>query len=350
MPCNPLRSCLRLACVLALLVASAAAADRLQRSTWITVEGGYLPPDNWGYGVADGGFAPICYDPVENPDYSSPPDEGRDLGSPWGSAAFQVSLSHRLVVPLLAGEGALTRGNNLAVSFTGALTPVSVRLETQAALTPIAFLNVFAGGMIGTGWDIGWFNGMGLNTDGSGTAESASFRGVVSHAWVGAALQFDLAAVLPGDWHHVVLLASPKLRWAAFSGAQRGEAWMWEADAGENFNGLQFHGTLFAGYRPPLVLDTVGLLVETTQNLGYVRDLSPMNAGGWGSDFVQITLSPLAAFTLSERASLTILAQLRRERLYSEPTIFAAYFGNRSFAGSYWDLYRIAFSWSARLE
>jgi hypothetical protein len=313
------------------------------------VEGAYSPPDNWGYGVSDGGFAPITYDPVENTVFASPPDDGRDLGSTWGSAKIQALLTHRIVLPFLAGGGPLTSDNNLAFAFTGALSPVSIRLETQVTLTPIAFFNVFAGAMIGTGWDIGFVNGMGLNADGTGIAESASFQGIVHNSWVGGTLQFDLAALVPGDWTHVVAAVRPKLQYLLFSGAKRGEAWMWEADGGENFNGFQFHGTYFVGYQMPLALDTFGLLVETVQNLGYVRDLSPMGAGGWGSDHVQITLAPMLNFALSESSSLTVLFQIRRERLYSEPSLFASYYQNRSAIGTYWDFYRLAFSYSLAL-
>jgi len=321
-------------------------AEAIERSTSLTVEGAYSPADNWGYGVSDGGFAPISYDPVENTSFSSPPDEGRDLGSTWGSAKIQALLTHRLVLPFLAGAGPLTSGNNLAVSLTGALSPVSVRLETQATLTPIAFLNVFAGAMLGTGWDIGLFNGMGLNADQSGLPESASFQGFVSNLWVGGTFQFDLAAVIPGMWTHGLVMIRPKLQYAFYSGAEREQAWMWEADGGENFNGFQFHGTCFLGYQMPLVLDTAGLLVETKQNLGYVKDLSPMDSGGWGSDYVEVTLSPLLNFALSDSSSFAILFQFRRERLYSEPSIFANYFRNRSAIGTYWDFYRIALSYN----
>jgi hypothetical protein len=311
----------------------------------------YLP-DNEGFGVSDGGFAPITYDPESLPGSFTPigTDQGRDLGSTWGPAEIQLLLTHRIRVPFLVGSGALTSGNNVTFSFTGALSPVSTRLETRVNFTPIAFLDFFAGAMAGTGWDIGLFNGMGLNADGTGNPESASFQGVVTKSWIGGTFQFDLAAVVPGDWMHVVTLISPKLQYAWFSGAEKAEAWMWEADEGENFNGFMFFGTYFLGYQPPLVLDTVGLLVETEQNLGYVKDLDAEEGTDWGSEYVQITVSPVFSFTLSESSSLAVLFQFRRERLYdeSDDSIFANYFRNRNQIGTYWDFYRIAFSYGLR--
>jgi hypothetical protein len=339
--------------VLMLAASAAAAAEGIERSTSFSVEGAYYLPDNKGFGVSDGGFAPITYDPEPLPgSYSAiGADQGRDLGSTWGPAEIQFLLTHRIKVPFLAGPGALTSGNNVTFSFTGALTPVSTRLEARANLTPIAFLDFFAGAMVGTGWDIGLFNGMGLNADGTGDPQSASFQGVVTKSWLGGTFQFDLAALVPGDWTHVVTLVSPKLQYAWFSGADKGEAWMWEADDGENFNGFMFFGTYFLGYQMPRALDTVGLLLETEQNLGYVKELDADNVTNWGSAYVQITLSPVLSFTLSDSGSLAVLFQFRRERLYdqSDDSIFANYYENRNQVGTYWDFYRMAFSYGLKL-
>ena len=322
-----------------------------ERTITFSVEGAYYLPDHKGYGVSDGGLAPISYSP-EPLDPGFVPigaDQGRELGSSWGPAEIQALLSATFKFPLLVGSGPLTSGNNLALSVTGALSPVSVRLEGEATLTPIAFLNVFAGAMAGTGWDIGLFNGMGLNADGSGVPESASFQGAVLKTWVGGTFQFDLAALVPGDWTHVVTVLSPKLQYAWFSGADRGQAWMFEADIGENFNGWKLLGSYFLGYQMPLVLNTVGILLQTEKNLGYVQELSPLAGGGWGSDFVLITISPVLNFKLSERSSLAALVQFRRERLYTGTSVFYAFYENRQYAGAYWDLYRIAFSYSLKL-
>ena len=325
-------------------------ADGIEHTTTLSVEGAYYLPDHKGYGVADGGFAPISYGLVEVPGSFVPidGDQGRALGS-WGPAEIQVLLKHTIEVPFLTGSGPLTEDNNATFDFTGALTPVSLRAELEAALTPIAFLEAYAGAMAATGWDIGIFNGMGLNADGSGVPESQSLQGVVLKSWVGATFQFDLAALVPGKWTHVVTLLSPRLQYAFFSGADRGQAWMFEADIGENFNGWKLLGSYFLGYQMPLALDMVGVLLQTEQNLGYVRELSPLGSGGWGSDFLLITVGPVFNFSISERNSLAVLVQFRRERRYTGDTVFYAYYANREYAGTYWDLYRLAFSYTLKL-
>jgi hypothetical protein len=82
-----------------------------------------------------------------------------------------------------------------------------------------------------------------------------------------------------------------------------------------------------------------------------VKDLDADDPADWGSDYLQITVSPVFGFTLSQTGSLSVLLQFRRERLYSEAdtTIFANYFRNRNEVGTCWDFYRIAFSYVLQL-
>ena len=59
-----------LGCVLCflLVVSFVALGEEVERSTSFSVQGTYYLPDNKGYGVSDGGFAPITYDPEKNPE------------------------------------------------------------------------------------------------------------------------------------------------------------------------------------------------------------------------------------------------------------------------------------------
>ena len=99
-------SCLIVLCLL-LVFPSFAVSEEVERSTSLSIEGAYYPDDNKGYGVNNGGFAPISYTPVDKIGSFTAPDDGRDLGSGWGAAEIQALLTHRIVVPFLAGSGAL---------------------------------------------------------------------------------------------------------------------------------------------------------------------------------------------------------------------------------------------------
>jgi hypothetical protein len=62
-----------------------------------------------------------------------------------------------------------------------------------------------------------------------------------------------------------------------------------------------------------------------------------MDEGGWGSDFVQVSITPLASAALSERLRLTALLQMQTAPDYTEATIGNRYFELRDYDG--WHLY-----------
>ena len=322
-----------------------------ESSTYYGAVGAYYFDDNKGDGVSDGEFAPISYSPVTDPNsYSVEADQGRDLGSGWGGAEAKASITHKIEVPFMQGSGALTTDNNILYQLKGELSPVSINAIASATLTPIAFLNFQAGTQIGTGWNFfGLFNGLGLNADGTGIPEEDPVPGIVSKSWLSGTFQFDLGAVIPGEWTHIIMAATAKLEQEYFSGADEGEAWQYEADTGENFNGLNFWGTYVLGYQLPYKLNTVAFLVETEQMLGDNKDLSSSDPVDWGSDFTQVTFGPIANIKLSENSSLLILLQFRTEKLYTDATVYNNYFRNREYDGTYIDFRRIAFSYSHKL-
>ncbi len=340
---------LLLLCSLSLL----SAESTIEHTDLFGLQTAYYFDNNRG-GDSDSALVWPSYTPIEAPD-SYPlinsfgaEDEGRDLGTGWGGAEFQASYEHRIKIPLLTGAGALTKGNNLLVTLKTNLAPVVAEAEFKAKLTPIAFLNFETGYTIGTGWTMG-FNGLGLNNDGTGIAETDPFPGVVSVLWLAGTFQFDLASVLPGEWNHVVTSVTAKFRYQNFSAADEDDPWLYKADAGENFNGYQYYGTYVLGYQMPLKINFVGFMVETQQYLGDAADMSPMSEdGGWGSDFVKTRLGPLANFALSESDSLTVLFQMRTQKRYTEETIHDAFFMTREYDSTYTKLDRIALSYTHR--
>jgi hypothetical protein len=326
-----------------------------ESSTTFGLAAAYYFDDNKGFGVDNGGFAPMSYTPELKADNSfiSPDgtDLGRNLGNGWGGAEAKASVIHKIKVPFLQGTGSLTSDNNVLYQFKGELSPVSINAITSATLTPIAFLNFQAGVNLGTGWDFfGIFNGLGLNTDGSGIPENSSLPGIVLKSWLSGTFQFDLGVIIPGDWTHVIVAATAKAEYKYFSGAGENEAWQYEADAGENFNGISFIGNYVLGYQLPFIVNTVAFLVETEQMIGSNKVLSNSDTYNWGSGFTQVTFGPLANIKLSEDSSLLILLQFRTEKEFSDVTIFNNYFRNRVYTGSYIDFRRLAFSYSKKLK
>jgi len=324
----------------AVVAAATAAADAPEQATTLAVRGVYYFGYEEGWGVHNG-FAPVSYGIVHKEDLAHAADDpGRDLGYSWGNAGVGLALAHSLQWPFPTGDGPLLEGNSLKLTLTGELSPVSVTASAEAVLTPIAIAEIAAGASAGTGWSIGIGNGLGRNLPGADhdAILAEPFSGLVLSAWLAATLQFDFAALWPGDWHHVIVAAGPKLEYWDFTGAGKDEAWQWEQDLGDNFNGWRFSTQTFVGYRMPLRVQMVGVLVATTANLFWNARRSPMDdPGGWGSDFVTLTIAPTANVTLSDRARLSALVQLRTERDYTRETIGNRYFELRDYDG--WFMY-----------
>lgn len=322
------------AIVYGLLVFPLAAAELA-----LNLVGAYYVPNHEGYG--ESGFA--------GPDYSAL--EGgtgqRDLGSSWGAAELKASFSFSERFPFLAGGGQLFSGNCIEGKALLELSPVSSNGIVRLSFTPIAFLALDAEAGIGTGWSFGPFKGLGINPADSGKEiELTNFGGAVWRVGGGATFQFDFAAVAPGTWNHVVFLASAKTEYRAFTAAAEGEAWLWEADDGQGFNGTKLYGTCVLAYQLPFALDLVGLMVESEEWLGSVRNYSTMGDGGWGSDYRQLQTSGLVNFTLGKDDSVSLLFQFERKPDWTDATTRIRYFGERVYEDSYWHFNRVAFSYT----
>ena len=334
-----------------LMAVTLSAGSGIEHADIFETQIAYYFDDNKG-GISDSVFIWPSYTPIPVPD-SYPrinsfgvDDEGRELGNGWGGAELQATYEHQMKIPFLVGAGALTRGNNLLITGKTNLAPVILEAEGKIKLTPIAFLDFETGYNIGTGWTLG-FKGLGLNTDGTGEAETDPFPGVVQVVWLAGTFQFDLAAVMPGEWQHLITVATAKFRWQNFSAAGKDAPWLYKADQGENFNGFQYFGTYVLGYRMPLKVNFSGFMVETEQYLGDSAEISPMDSDeGWGSDFVEVRFGPLANIKFNEHNSLTVLVQLKTFKRYTEETIHNAYFMTRDYDSTYAKLERVALSYT----
>ncbi|NOY09587.1 MAG: hypothetical protein GXP33_12190 [Spirochaetes bacterium] len=315
----------------------------------LSFQGAYTFGNSEGWGI-NGGFAPLSYKVVDSSQLSHKTDDpGRSLGTTWGGAQAKAVVSYLLKYPFLTGNGALFKDNSIAYKFSGELSPVSVNALVSVTVTPAALLKLSAGAEAGTGWYAG-FNGLGRNLAGinNDAPRHEPFSGVVCRLWLSAAFQFDVGAVVPGEWMHIVMAAVPKVEYRTFTGADNNTPWQWEADEGENFNGFKFKSTYFLGYQLPLAVDTVGILVDTEQYMGKTAALSTMESGGWGSDFVKVYFGPLANIRLGEKSNLTVLFQLKNGRDYTDETIGNRFFEYRSYSGWYIALYRLALSYTVK--
>jgi hypothetical protein len=265
---------------------------------------------------------------------------------------LKLKLIETVTFPFLRGEGPLTEGNNIKAIFSAEVSPVSLSAIGEALWTPVAFFQASAGAKAGSGWNIDLFGegvyGLGINTPRGATKPQKSevsetaFDGLVWSAWGGGALQFDLAAVFPGDWNHVLFRTYHEARYSAYTRASGRESWFFENDSGENRNGWIYYSSYVLGYQIPLspVLETVAVMAELTKNL--------YNTPGgeyWGDNLGIWTFSGFLNFTLGARFRLSLGAQLRSWRNNGTSDLENAgliYYQHRPLHGSYGER-RVAF-------
>jgi hypothetical protein len=232
----------------------------------------------------------------------------------------KLGFTHRYKFPFLQGDGPLTKDNNINLGLTAEISPISLNGIVEAIWTPIAFFEFSAGGRIGSGWNINLFGGdvygIGVNkqnADGSGEINGSAFDGLLWKAQVGGALQFDLAAVIPGDWNHVVFRSYHEINYKGYTKAKGNEAWFFENDDGENCNGFNYYGNFLLGYQMPIFLDMVAFLAEMDLFL-----YDTPNRTAWGDDLIRWTFSSVLSFTITKKFSIVVITQFRTRRNWNE--------------------------------
>jgi hypothetical protein len=267
---------------------------------------------------------------------------------------LKLKVIETLSFPFLRGEGPLTEGNNIKTIFAAEASPVSLSGIAEAVWTPAAFFQVSAGTKAGSGWNIDLFGtavyGIGINAPGAkdslghGKTEvkEKAFEGLVWSAWGGGALQFDLAAIFPGDWTHVLFRTYHEARYSMYTRAADGESWFFEADYGENRNGWVYYASYLLGYQMPLspVLDTIAFMAELKKNL-----YNTPGGDYWGDDLGDWIFSGFLNFSLSPRFRTTLAFQLRSWRNHGSSDLENAdmiYYQHRKLQGDYGER-RLAF-------
>ena len=176
--------------------------------------------------------------------------------------------------PFLQGNHPMTSGNNVTFRLDAGINPIWAGLTGNTIISVAPFLNFRLGAMVGTGWnyDIGRLSlvGLGLNRK-TGIHDPITSEvvgngldGVVWDVHAGAMLQFDLAALFPGDWNHVVMQYYNQIEYLAYSKAQEDAFWYYMNDEGINQNAFRYKFEFFIGYMMPIFLDLVGFQLEGT--------------------------------------------------------------------------------------
>jgi len=236
---------------------------------------------------------------------------------------LKLGFTERFYIPFLQGENSLTKDNNIGLALTGEISPVSLNGLAEAVWTPIAFFQLIAGGRIGTGWNINLFgkdvHGIGIirpDADKKPEYSGKAFDGLLWKAQAGAVLQADLAAVIPGDWNHVVMRTYHEINYRGYTAAAKGESWSYEDDngyQGENCNGFNYYGNLLLGYQMPIFLNMAALLAEADL---YLYDTPGRSE--WGDDLIRWTFALLLNFSITKKIDLAVITQFWTRRNFTQ--------------------------------
>ncbi|MCK5736076.1 MAG: hypothetical protein KAH21_06330 [Spirochaetaceae bacterium] len=276
--------------------------------------------------------------------------EIRSLGTGWGSVELEVYYRFRAKTSFLAGSSTLTKDNNITFIIKPFISPATMHLETEVQWTPVAFLKLLAGVAGGTGWPLGFLGVDGLALNMSDDITNTPRGGWAGLYFFGGTFQFDMAAVIPGEWNHIVISATGKARYLHYSKAGSGESWYWRADGGRNFNGWEYKGDYALGWRPPWKVNFIGLVAEHRFTLSpEIRNMSTIASGGWGSDFHFWRFGPAVNIDLNNGHGLTVLLQFRNGHYISEETAYARWFQKWVATGETYiklDRLALAYTWN----
>jgi hypothetical protein len=267
---------------------------------------------------------------------------------------MKLAYAKHFNFPFLQGEAPLTKDSNIGLTLTAEITPVSLNGVVETVWTLIAFFQLAVGGRIGSGWNIEIFGseiyGIGLNSpDAAGNAEhnGQGFDGLLWKIQTGGTLQFDLAALYPGDWHHIVARSYHEINYKSYTRAAAGESWYYENDDGENRNGFNYYGNFLIGYQMPIFFNLAAFLTEVDLFLYNTPD-----RGKWGDDIIRWTFSGIFNFMITEQIDLTLIAQFKTWRNYQESNWKDLYYRNRTINNSsplHLEFYRIVASMTYKL-
>lgn len=267
-------------------------------------------------------------------------------------SAFELRATgtYNYVIPVPFSDHVLVRGNTLTLSPGLEFTPISLAPQFTVAFSPVAFLIFYGGGKIGTGWNLDFMGAKGLAVYNETTQVYDSVTPFASymHQWYLEGLfQFDLAAVLPGEWNHVVTQARYKFLYEGLwnAGGPK-EFWRWQGTI-EKASGWQYLSSVVVGYQMPLVLDMVALQFEFE---GYFdKHDFPDWAQEWNPTFMKVGISPVLSFKFNEKNSLLVQFRFRSRRSFTEEVLADTHDFYYTYAGREWFFDRIGFSYTMKL-
>lgn len=247
----------------------------------------------------------------------------------------KLSVAEIIKVPFLNFNTAFTRGNNIAFKLRADISPVTLEGKFDIVWTPVAFLELYGGASIGSGWSIitnsklGSIHGLSFNTanaTGKTTIIPIDFTRAFYSGNFGGAFQFDLGAIIPTDWTHIIARIDQYFLYRGIIDADLSASWVFQNDDGTNRNGWTYFGSYVLGYQMPLPLKLIAFQIETKKTL-FRGVRAGLDKSDWGEDRFSVVFGPILNFQVTDVFTITLLAQLKTVHTYnsSDDTLFYQY-------------------------
>ena len=259
---------------------------------------------------------------------------------------FRITGNAAYLLPINFGDHWLFKTSNLLFQTSAELTPVTFRAQQSFIFLPVPFFELQTGFSAGLGWNFGNIQSLyEYNKNTNQYEKLSTFRNVCLEYFIKAALMFDLGAVLPGDWKHVIMLIDYKAFYRGLTNLADDSIYIWQCSPGLT-NGWQFDSNIILGYQLPLKLYRVGLITNFRGYLNssvYEQYNSNFNGG-----FTTITFSPFLQINLTRKNTLSIILEISSRRSFKEPHNLESEELSLTYTGREWFFNRIGLSWEKR--
>lgn len=260
----------------------------------------------------------------------------------YGGVEGRIIPDFCISIPTPLGDNWLVKDASLDLDFKIEITPVTLKPACEITFTPLPFLVFSSGIEFGTGWNLAGLQGMALyNPE---TSTYSDIKAYFYKTYAQGVFQFDLGAVIPGDWTHVLMMYTYQAYYQSMTKAPNGDIWMWQC-GGKKVNGLVNYQNLVLAYGLPSdVVKRVGVMFELEGY--YSSDSYKAEYAAFNGAFKDISLSPLAQFQFGEKDSLSALIGFSSRRSFTEAHENDNVEPKLTFAGREWYLYRAALSYA----
>lgn len=238
----------------------------------------------------------------------------------WPAQAL-LGVNQNFKIPIMRFDNPLMKDNHINFKIGGEISPITFGAVTGITWVPVAFMELYTEATIGSGWNIGNdLIGIGINENKGGKTHLKPYilTNAVYSFSLGGALQFDLGAVIPHDWSHVVFRTDQYALYHAMSGVSPETSWIYKDDSGENRNGWKYQASYLIGYKMPIFLDLVALKIDTEKKLYTSPKDAPsgLDRKRWGEDLIYTTFGPIINFNIKKDYNILLLAQWKTDPVF----------------------------------